>query len=96
MNDPVQFLKDLTQAMAEHRQSFGQGNAKVKQARKVVQILMWDNRSMIIDALTLSTKLQPWTALYRSDQTSSSSPEALPSCPTISAIDESSSRRTED
>lgn len=96
MSDPAEFLKNLTLAMNEHRQSFGQKPAVVTQARKVVQIMLWDNRSMIIDALTLATKPQPWTALYRADRMSSSSPEESPSGLKISATDELRDQRTED
>jgi hypothetical protein len=96
MSDPAEFLRNLTLAMNEHRQSFGQKPAVVTQARKVVQIMLWDNRSMIIDALTLATKLQPWTALYRADRMSSSSPAVSPSPMQISASDEQPDPHTSD
>lgn len=96
MSTMFELQRDLQLAMAGHRKTFGDSPKQVRQAREVVKILLWDNRSKILDALQIAVKRQVWNDLARPGRTSSSIPEEPPASLKISAIGARTHRRTED
>ena len=48
--------RDLEQAIAEHRQTFGQGPSIIRQRRETLKILLWDHRLEIMRALLIAAE----------------------------------------